>query len=281
MNNSIRTMGTLVLVAALAACSDSGKTPAKPAATSSTTQPTSSLGKLVNKEIQEAREKLATENIGLNDTVHINSDKHGGVSIFSGDKDGKDDRPKAEITPKGDLLIDGKAVAINDEQRGMLLEYRGHVIGIAESGMEIGVQGADLAAKAMGEAFKGIFSGKSEQDIEKTVEAEAAGIKAAAARLCGRLPAMMATQQKLAAALPEFKPYATMTQEDIDGCMKDSDEATAHQAKSEIREEIRSTIRESVRDSVRGTVRQAVGQDDSQDEAKEQSEDTDAASQTH
>ena len=50
--------------------------------------------------------------------------------------------------------------------------------------MEIGVQGADLATKAMGEAFKGIFSGKSEKEIEKSVEAEAAKIKMAGAQSC-------------------------------------------------------------------------------------------------
>ena len=86
--------------------------------------------------------------------------------------------------------------------------------------MEIGVQGADLATKAMGEAFKGIFSGKSEKEIEKSVEAEAAKIKMAPPKLCGRLPAMMASQQKLAAAVPEFRPYATMTQDDIDDCTR-------------------------------------------------------------
>lgn len=134
---------------------------------------------------------------------------------------------KAEITPKGDLLIAGKPVAINAEQRALLMQYRAHVIGVAESGMEIGAQGADLATKAMGEAFKGIFSGKSEEEIEKSVEAEAATIKMAAAKLCGRLPEMMASQQALAAALPEFKPYATMTQDDIDDCFKDSKEDTA------------------------------------------------------
>ena len=48
-----------------------------------------------------------------------------------------------------------------------------------------------------------------------------------AAKLCGRLPDMMASQQKLAAALPEFRPYATMTQDDIDDCFDESREETA------------------------------------------------------
>ena len=32
---------------------------------------------------------------------------------------------------------------------------------------------------------------------------------------------MLVSQQKLAAALPAFKPYATMTQQDVDDCGKD------------------------------------------------------------
>lgn len=207
----------------LAACSNTSTPPAKPEASSSATQPTSSLGRLVDKEIREAREKLKTENISINGDIAVHTDKHGGVSVLS-DDDRNDGRPKAEITPKGDLLIDGKAVAISPEQRKLLLEYRNHIIAVAESGMDIGVQGADLAAKAMGEAFKGIFSGKSEKDIEKSVEAEASRIKMAAAKLCARLPDVMASQQKLAASVPEFKPYATMTKDDIDDCFKDSEE---------------------------------------------------------
>ena len=238
----------------LVACSNSTPPSApkvSPTATAPSAEPTSALGRMVAGELREAREKLAHENISL-DGIHIGSGRHRGVNV--GD-DGSTKGPKGEITPQGDLLIDGKAVAINADQRAMLLEYRGHVIGVAEAGMEIGVQGADLATKAVGEAFRGIFSGKSDNEIEKTVEAEADKIKESAAKLCARLPSMMASQQKLAASLPAFKPYATMTQADIDDCMKDDDERDAHRAQSEIHEEIRQEIREDIRSTVRKTVR--------------------------
>ena len=257
--NKISTFACAALLVSLAACQD--KAPPTPAASTpaaSTQEPESALGRVVHKEIKKAREKLATENISIRNGVRFNG--KGGVNIDTDDRN--DNRPEAEITPKGDLLIDGKAVAINNEQRALLLEHRAQIIGIAESGMDIGVQGADLAAKAMGEAFKGIFSGKSEQEIEKSVEAEAAGIKQSAAKLCARLPGLLASQQKLAATLPEFKPYATMTQEDIDDCMKDSDH-TVQQAN------VQSEIRGEVRDAIRDTVRGAVRQDDAKDAAVE------------
>jgi hypothetical protein len=46
-------------------------------------------------------------------------------------------------------------------------------------------------------------------------------IQAAAMQLCKRMPGLLTSQQKLAAALPAFRPYPTMTQEDIDDCGKD------------------------------------------------------------
>jgi hypothetical protein len=249
--NRNRIFACTALLATLAACQANAPSSASKTATAPASQPTSALGRMVETEMREAREKLAHENITLG-SVHIRSGEHGGVSVMS-DDDSKDNGPKGEITPQGDLLIDGKAVSINAKQRAMLLEYRAHVITLAETGMDIGVQGADLATKAMGEAFKGIFSGKSEKDIEKTVEAEADKIKQSAAKLCGSLPAMLASQQKLAASVPEFKPYATMTQEDIDDCMKDSEDATSHHA--EVQSEIRDNIRDEIRSAVRGTVR--------------------------
>ena len=60
--------------------------------------------------------------------------------------------------------------------------------------------------------------------MERRVEAEAEKIKQEARVICTQLPAMLETQQALAASLPAFKPYATMTQADIDECLDDLDE---------------------------------------------------------
>ncbi|GAB3384161.1 YggN family protein [Lysobacter fragariae] len=205
----------------LVACSNSSKSPS---AASGNDHASTALGRVVEKEINKAKEKLETENISLNNHFRIHTDKDG--SSVSDNEEAKDSRPKAEITPKGDLLIDGKTVTINDAQRKLLLDYRGHYVGVAQNGMEIGAQGADLAGKAISEAIGGIFSGKSEKEIERSVEAEATRIKAAARQLCSRLPAMKASQDTLAAALPEFRPYATMDQSDIDDCYKEDSHST-------------------------------------------------------
>ncbi|MEO5565997.1 MAG: hypothetical protein ABIR05_04995 [Luteimonas sp.] len=216
----IRSGALLLLLATLplvGACNQQRATAEKDvaAATAPTSEPKTMIGKAVDKEISKARKELRTGNIsigGKDINVSING-KH-----YTGEPD--DGRPRAEISPQGDLLVDGKIVASTPAQRAMLLEYRGQVINVAEAGMVIGAKAADLAGSAIKQSLAAVFSGKTDE-IEKHVEAEAMKLKAEATIMCQQLPAMLATQQKLAASMPAFKPYANMTQDDIDDCAHD------------------------------------------------------------
>lgn len=142
----------------------------------------------------------------------------GNINIDNG-KTGK----RVELSPKGDFIIDGKPVPVTPEQRTLLLDYRGHVVAVATAGMNIGMHSADLATQAVTESLKSVFTGGSE-DIDQKVKAQASKVEAAALQLCNALPGMMASQDRLAAALPEFKPYANLTQSDIDECRDEAKE---------------------------------------------------------
>lgn len=156
-------------------------------------------------EIDAARSKLATENLTLN----RNENQH---------------LPKAEITPAGDLLIEGKAVATTPEQKEKVLAYRGAMIAVVGDGMAIGMEGAKVGIDAAASALKGVLSGQSGDEIGKQVGAEAkTKIKPMVDQLCSRLPALLTAQQALAASVPEFKPYASMDQADVDDCANQSD----------------------------------------------------------
>ena len=121
-------------------------------------------------------------------------------------------------------MVEGKAVDVTPAQRQQLLAYRGQIIGIAEAGMAIGAKGADIAGEAMNGVVGLIFGGKeAEKAFEQRMEAQGEKIKVEAVKLCAQLPGLLAGQQALAASLPEFKPYARMTQEDIDDCGKDDE----------------------------------------------------------
>ncbi|CAN7288872.1 hypothetical protein LJR143_001275 [Pseudoxanthomonas sp. LjRoot143] len=169
----------------------------------------------VRTELAAARRKLETGNLTLGDNLHFGK---------SGKRGSNDDHPlpKAEITPRGDFLIEGKPVAIDSTQRLELLRYRGQVIEIAKAGIDIGERSAQVALDAVD---RGVFSllvgamtGSLERRVEKTVrETVEPGVR----QICRSLPALWDTQQRLSASLPQFRPYATLDVDDAENCEKD------------------------------------------------------------
>ncbi len=209
----------LALLLPLVACGQSGQADSQPGVADNAAQALkdanektspSMISGEIQKAMQEAKQELATKNIDVNG-VHIGDRQH----------NDNDSRPKAEITPQGELLIAGKQVAATPVQHALLLDYRKQIVGIAETGMDIGAQGADLGVTAAKQALWGALAGKSDKDIEASIKPQTDKIEAAAARLCQRMPDLLSTQQKLAAEMPEFRPYATMQQKDVDDCGKD------------------------------------------------------------
>ena len=203
--------------------------------------PETVLGKTVDVAMRKARHELETRNLDIGDGMKVAVNEHGRQVRIGNSSDGS----KAQLTPKGDLLIDGKPVPVTPQQRAMLLDYRRQIIAVAETGMSIGVQGADLAGKAVLETFSGLMHGNADE-AGKRIDAAGKRIEAEAHQICAQLPPLLETQQRLAASLPEFKPYASMTREDIDDCMK-GDGVSVSDGGDGIRREIRERIRGSIR----------------------------------
>lgn len=252
MNNIRPLVISLLAAMPLLACSQPSAPVAQPSTPSASSQaddaPKSFIGREVDKALDEARKELATENISIGgDGFNLSVNGKQVVRKTSSDL------PKAEITPQGDLLIAGKAVDIDAGQRQQLLAYRGRIIGIAESGMLIGGKGADLAGEALTGVAGAIFGGDSgRKEYEQRMEARGKQIETEALKLCGQLPGLLASQQALATSLPAFKPYATMTQADIDDCGKGKGKGVSitsndgQQGQAAIRDNIRRSIRTAV-----------------------------------
>jgi hypothetical protein len=257
--NTIRVFACIALLASLAACQD--KAPASAPASASKPAEPGGLAGMVGAAMDKARAEMEKKNISIGSGVHINVNGH---EINSSD----DKLPRAEITPQGDLLIEGKPVAVTPAQRALLLQYRGEIIGVASAGMEIGKQGVDIAGKAVGTAIAGIFNGKSDQ-AEQEMKAQGDRIEAAAMKLCDQLQPMLETQQELSASLPAFKPYAKLEQSDIDDCRKhDNNHSTDPVQQARVQTEIRHEVREGIRESIRSALRKpSSGDSDSHDDA--------------
>ena len=146
---------------------------------------------------REVREEMATENLDVG--------RGNGL-------------PHAELTPEGEMLIDGKPVGLDPAQRELAIAYRGNVAAIAEAGAGIGMQGVELAKDSVGIAINGLLSGEGTAAVEEKTKEKAKEIEATAMALCERLPALYQSQQALAEAVPEFAPYAEMDESDIDDC---------------------------------------------------------------
>src|SRR5690606_40479719 len=113
--------------------------------------------------------------------------------------------------------IDGEPVEVSAAERELLLAYREQIADIAVAGARVGLQGATLATKAMGAAFRGALSGNTEE-MERSIEAEAAKIEVEALKICDALGPLYERQQQIVEAMPRLAPYATMTAKDVDEC---------------------------------------------------------------
>lgn len=168
----------------------------------------------VRRELAAARRELETGNLQLNDNLRFGkSDKR---------RARQDTLPKAEITPKGDFLIDGKAVAIDARQRQDLLRYRAQVIEIAKAGLDIGELSAQAALEAVDRGLfslmVGAMTGSLERRVEKTVKQT---IEPGVRQICRSLPALHDSQQRLSTSLPSFRPYATLEADAAEDCERE------------------------------------------------------------
>ncbi|MGA9342487.1 MAG: hypothetical protein WBV61_09185 [Rhodanobacteraceae bacterium] len=125
--------------------------------------------------------------------------------------------PDATVSAAGQLQIGDAPVATPEPQRAQLSLYFVQAQALQRDGLAIGKAGAKTALHAIGGVVSGLAHGDPDR-IGPAVEAQAAKVEASVAGLCADLKALKATQDKLAAALPAFKPYAVIDSARADDC---------------------------------------------------------------
>lgn len=169
----------------------------------------------VRTELAQERAKLDSENLSLGDGLHFGKESRHGAAKRKA-------LPKGEITPRGDLLVDGKATAIDAQQRRQLLDYRAQVIKLAKTGIDAGEQAAMVAIDATDVSLFRLITGGLSGSLERRVEASVKqNIEPMVLQICRRLPQLRESQQALAASVPEFRPYATLEADDVEDCERD------------------------------------------------------------
>lgn len=168
----------------------------------------------VHADMVKERAKLDSENLSL-DGLHFGKDDQREAAK-------RKDQPKGEITPKGDLLVDGKAIAVDATQRRQLLDYRARVIDIAKAGIDAGEHAAMLVIDATDVSLFHLIVGGLTGSLERRIEASVKrDIQPAVLQICRQLPQLRDSQQALAASVPEFRPYATLDDDDVEDCEND------------------------------------------------------------
>ena len=168
----------------------------------------------IRTDLARARAELETENLDVTHSLQANGDARRNRKAKA-----EPALPKAEITPQGDFLIEGEAVAIDAAQRRQLLGYRGMVIEIAKAGIDIGevtaLAAVDSVDRGVFSLMVGAMTGSLERRIERTVRST---VGPGVLLICDRMPALRDAQQQLASDLPAFRPYARLEARDADSC---------------------------------------------------------------
>ena len=123
----------------------------------------------------------------------------------------------AILTAGGTLEIDGKAIVLNAGQSQIIVRYFASAVALRNDAIKTGAAGASTAATAIASVAVGLASGNPDSIGDK-VDASAAKVDAAANRVCADLQALTHAQNDLAAALPQFKPYATIAAHEANDC---------------------------------------------------------------
>ena len=126
-------------------------------------------------------------------------------------------RADAIVSASGALSIAGTPVTVDAAQAQIAARYFASAIALRNDAVKTGAAGGSTAATAITSVAVGLASGNPDS-IDAKVNASAAKVEAAANRVCADVLALTQAQDDLAAALPQFKPYATIAAHEANGC---------------------------------------------------------------
>jgi hypothetical protein len=157
--------------------------------------------------------------------IRVESSRHSNIDFQANDlviTNRADD--EARISPAGDLVIAGKAVAINPGQRKLLQQYYGGMRDIEHQGLAIGEHALDMVGGMLGTLLTAVLSGDEDKDVDKKMKEKTTPLKDEARALCRDVRDERVLQDKIAGEIPAFKPYAIMDADSEHDCHIDDND---------------------------------------------------------
>ena len=131
---------------------------------------------------------------------------------------------EARISPTGDLVVAGKAMTVTAGQRKLLQQYYGGMRDIEYRGLAIGEHALGMVGGMLGTLLSAILSGDEDKDLDRKMRENAGPLKDEARALCKDVRDERALQDKIAAEVPAFRPYAVMDAESEHDCHIDDND---------------------------------------------------------
>lgn len=133
----------------------------------------------------------------------------------------------AFVGSDGSLRIADKPVETNSAATAALRQYYADAVAVEDHGVAIGVAGAKFGVATVKDVFHGLLTGTAEEAGKRADE----GAKALVAKvkaLCDRVDSMYKAQQTAAAEAAAFKPYAVISQRQVDDCYSEHGDDEDH-----------------------------------------------------
>lgn len=126
----------------------------------------------------------------------------------------------AEITAEGKLFVQGKAVDVAPKDRALLAKYVETVKALVPRSEEIGAVGGALAGAIVQRVMTDLLNGEDGERIGTDAKSEVAGVMKRVGVVCDRLETIRGYQDRIAADVPAFRPFALLTSKDVAQCRK-------------------------------------------------------------
>jgi hypothetical protein len=159
---------------------------------------------------------------GCNNDFQTTTIANGGIVVHGGEVTLRGTGGhEASVDETGKLSVDGHEVAVDAAQRKLLQQYYQGALAVREHGLATGRAGARVAVQSLKNAATKVTGGDSEQ-ADAGLDAATQRVNREASKICLDIQQIRLAQDRLADALPAFKPFAGIIDDDGSDCSTDA-----------------------------------------------------------
>ena len=158
--------------------------------------------------------------VGCNDHSENLSVAHGRLHVHSTEITVESHSgPEAHLYADGRLQIGSDDVTLDSAGHAAVVGYFTAAKAMTQHGIDTAKAGAAVGVTAAKEVVQGLAHGDTSK-IGANVERKADVVRQAAAKICDDLGTIRGLQQTLASSVESFRPYAAVSDDDVNDCRK-------------------------------------------------------------